>query len=111
MKKRLLFLGPPGAGKGTQAHHIVKKFKLFQVSTGDLLRNEIKKKTHIGKEIEEIPYDAASINEIPKPSTELLTLRVGIKNKLDSDNNANLKFSFIVFKKTTSLSKDNSFDS
>ena len=50
----VIIFGPPGAGKGTQAHHIVKKFKLFQVSTGDLLRNEIKKKTDIGKEIEEI---------------------------------------------------------
>jgi len=39
----VIIFGPPGAGKGTQAHHIVKKFKLFQVSTGDLLRNEIKK--------------------------------------------------------------------
>ena len=50
----VIIFGPPGAGKGTQAHHIVKKFKLFQVSTGDLLRNEIKKKSVIGKEIEEI---------------------------------------------------------
>ena len=44
--------GPPGAGKGTQAQNISKKFNLHQVSTGDLLRNEIKNKTKIGKEIE-----------------------------------------------------------
>ena len=50
----VIIFGPPGAGKGTQSQHIVKKFKLFQVSTGDLLRNEIKKKSDIGKEIEEI---------------------------------------------------------
>ena len=50
----VIIFGPPGAGKGTQSQNIVKKFKLFQVSTGDLLRNEIKKKTEIGKEIEEI---------------------------------------------------------
>ena len=50
----VIIFGPPGAGKGTQAHNIVKKFNLYQVSTGDLLRNEIKKKSEIGKEIEEI---------------------------------------------------------
>ena len=50
----VIIFGPPGAGKGTQSQYIVKKFKLFQVSTGDLLRTEIKNKTDIGKEIEEI---------------------------------------------------------
>ena len=50
----VIIFGPPGAGKGTQSQHIVKKFKLFQVSTGDLLRTEIKNKSDIGKEIEEI---------------------------------------------------------
>ena len=47
-------LGSPGAGKGTQAQNIVNKFNLIQISTGDLLRNEIKNKTDIGKEIEKI---------------------------------------------------------
>ena len=50
----VIIFGPPGAGKGTQSQNIVKKFNLFQISTGDLLRNEIKNKTEIGKEIEEI---------------------------------------------------------
>ena len=50
----VVIFGPPGAGKGTQAQHIAKKFNLLQVSTGDLLRTEIKNKTEIGKEIEEI---------------------------------------------------------
>ena len=50
----VVIFGPPGAGKGTQAQNIVKKFSLHQVSTGDLLRNEIKNKSEIGKEIEEI---------------------------------------------------------
>ena len=50
----VVIFGPPGAGKGTQAQNIVKKFNLHQVSTGDLLRIEIKNKSKIGKEIEEI---------------------------------------------------------
>ena len=50
----VIIFGPPGAGKGTQAQKIVKKFNLHQVSTGDILRSEIKKKSEIGKEIEEI---------------------------------------------------------
>ena len=50
----VIIFGPPGAGKGTQAQNIVKKFNLHQVSTGDLLRTEIKNKSKIGKEIEEI---------------------------------------------------------
>ena len=50
----VIIFGPPGAGKGTQAKNIVKKFNLHQVSTGDLLRTEIINKSEIGKEIEEI---------------------------------------------------------
>ena len=50
----VVIFGPPGAGKGTQAQNIVKKFNLHQISTGDLLRTEIKNKSEIGKEIEEI---------------------------------------------------------
>ena len=50
----VVIFGPPGAGKGTQAHNIVKKYNLYQVSTGDLLRNEVKNKTDIGKVIENI---------------------------------------------------------
>ena len=41
----IIIFGPPGAGKGTQAQNIVNNFNLHQVSTGDLLRIEIKKKT------------------------------------------------------------------
>ena len=50
----IILFGPPGAGKGTQAQSMFKKHNYFQLSTGDLLRNEIKKKTDLGKEIEGI---------------------------------------------------------
>ncbi len=50
----LIIFGPPGAGKGTQSKFIVEKFKLFQLSTGEFLRNEIKKNTEIGKQIASI---------------------------------------------------------
>ena len=50
----LILFGPPGAGKGTQAQFIVKKHNYFQLSTGDLLRNEVKQKTKLGVEIEKL---------------------------------------------------------
>ena len=50
----LIIFGPPGAGKGTQSNNIVNDFDLKQVSTGDLLRNEIKLQTDLGKKIESI---------------------------------------------------------
>ena len=50
----LVIFGPPGAGKGTQSDFIVKKFKLFQLSTGELLRSEIKNKSELGINISSI---------------------------------------------------------
>ena len=47
----IILFGPPGAGKGTQSKYIVKKIKGYQVSTGDILRNEITRNTIIGKRI------------------------------------------------------------
>ena len=50
----IVIFGPPGAGKGTQSKFIVNKYNLYQLSTGDLLRNEIKNKTELGSEISSI---------------------------------------------------------
>ena len=50
----VILFGPPGAGKGTQAQFIVKKHNYFQLSTGNLLRDEVKLKTPLGVEIENL---------------------------------------------------------
>jgi adenylate kinase len=50
----IVIFGPPGAGKGTQSSLIVKKFKLHQLSTGELLRREIENKTNLGVQISSI---------------------------------------------------------
>ena len=54
MKNKIVLLGPPGCGKGTQSKLLVKNKDFFQLSTGDLLRNEAKKKTNLGREIETV---------------------------------------------------------
>ena len=51
---KILFLGAPGCGKGTQSKKIIKKYNIPQISTGDLLREEIKSGSEIGEEIKNI---------------------------------------------------------
>ena len=59
----IIIFGPPGAGKGTQAKYLVKKINGFQISTGDLLRDEIKKDSEIGKMIINDMNDGKFVND------------------------------------------------
>ena len=49
----LILFGPPGSGKGTQAANLIEKYGLLHISTGDLFRSEIGKKTHLGIKAQE----------------------------------------------------------
>ena len=50
----VILFGAPGAGKGTQAEFLIEKFNLTQISTGDMLREAVKRKTGLGKKVETI---------------------------------------------------------
>ena len=56
----VIFLGPPGAGKGTQAAHIVERYAIPQLSTGDMLRAAVAAKTPVGLQAKEI-MDAGNL--------------------------------------------------
>jgi adenylate kinase len=59
----IILFGPPGAGKGTQAQFIVKKHNYFQLSTGNLLRNEVKLNTSLGSKIEQLISDGNFVSD------------------------------------------------
>ncbi|KAF5358381.1 hypothetical protein D9756_001521 [Leucocoprinus leucothites] len=78
---RLIVFGKPGAGKGTLAQRLMKKYDLVSVSTGDLLRKHIAERTDIGREAEEI---VARGGLMP----DEIVLKV-VTNELDSLRNKN----------------------
>ena len=78
MKKHLLFLGAPGAGKGTQAELLSQTNSYLHLSTGELLRKEIEMNTKLGREVKDI------INKGKLVSDELV-LKI-VKQNLDKDN-------------------------
>ena len=59
----IILFGPPGAGKGTQAKYLVKKLNSFQISTGDMLRDEIQKNSKIGQMIINDMNDGKFVND------------------------------------------------
>tara|TARA_Y100001978_G_C23458419_1_gene321155 strand:+ start:30 stop:578 length:549 start_codon:yes stop_codon:yes gene_type:complete len=63
MKKYLLFLGPPGAGKGTQASIISDTFSYLHLSTGALLRNEVDLNTNLGRKVETVINSGKLVND------------------------------------------------
>ena len=82
----IILFGPPGAGKGTQARHLEKKISGFQISTGDLLRDEIKKETDIGKMIINDMNDGKFVSDqIINKLIKILIFDPDKKNKLIFD--------------------------
>ena len=82
----IVIFGPPGAGKGTQSKFIVKKFNLFQLSTGEILRNEIEKKTELGNEISSIINSGKLVSDnIVSNLIEKYVSNEKFKNKLIFD--------------------------
>tara|TARA_Y100001970_G_scaffold272325_1_gene368900 strand:+ start:341 stop:907 length:567 start_codon:yes stop_codon:yes gene_type:complete len=59
----IIIFGPPGAGKGTQSNFIVKKFNMFQLSTGEFLRKEMSKNTLVGKKISSVINSGALVSD------------------------------------------------
>ena len=88
----IVIFGPPGAGKGTQSNFIVEKFKLHQLSTGELLRKEIKDSTQLKEE--------HTIKEIISKNEFLVTLNENgqsftskqLATKLLNSHNQNITF-------------------
>ncbi|MFH1158957.1 MAG: adenylate kinase [Pseudomonadota bacterium] len=51
---RIILLGPPGAGKGTQARVLTEKYGIAQIATGDIFRENVREGTHLGRQVEAI---------------------------------------------------------
>ena len=82
----IIIFGPPGAGKGTQSDFIVKNFELFKLSTGDLLREEISKKTSLGLKITSIVNSGSLVSdEIINSLIENVVSNENYRNKIIFD--------------------------
>ena len=93
----IIIFGPPGAGKGTQAKFIVNKYNLYQLSTGELLREEIKNKTELGSQISSI------INSGELVSDKIVS---NLIEKFISNDNYKNKIIFDGYPRTLSQAKN-----
>ena len=110
----IILFGPPGAGKGTQAKYLVKKFNCFQISTGEMLRREIQNNSEIGKKIVDNMNEGKFVNdEIVNKIIKEIVFDLQKKDKLIFDgyprsisqaknldillNNSNQKIDYIFF--------------
>lgn len=74
---KLLILGAPGAGKGTQAKFLCEKYNILHISTGDLLRAEVREKTELGLEIKAVMERGDLVSD--ELTTKLLTKKLNSK--------------------------------
>ena len=82
----IVIFGPPGAGKGTQSQFIVKKYNIYQLSTGNLLRNEIKNQTELGSKIASIMNSGELVSDkIVSDLIEKFISNKDYKNKIIFD--------------------------
>jgi len=95
---KIVLLGPPGVGKGTLADHLKEKYKLAHISTGDMLREEIKKGTELGLEIKSLMEKGALVSD------ELVT-RI-VKQKIEHGLDLNKGFMFDGFPRTVNQAQD-----
>src|ERR1035438_9224240 len=92
----IVLFGPPGAGKGTQSDLIIKKYQLVHLSTGDILRSEVKEGTALGMEAKKL-MDAGDL----VPDEIVIGM---ISSKLDANKEAK-GFIFDGFPRTTAQAK------
>jgi adenylate kinase len=92
----LVLFGPPGAGKGTQAVKLLEKYQLVHLSTGDILRSELKGQTELGKEAKKYMDKGELV-----PDQVVISM---IEGKIDSNSKAN-GFIFDGFPRTTAQAK------
>jgi len=78
---RLLLIGPPGGGKGTQAKYLVKYFSIPQISTGDMLRENVQNETSLGEKAQKFMIDGKLV-----PDSVILDM---MKKRLDEEDCGN----------------------
>ena len=82
----LILFGPPGAGKGTQAKLLIDHFNIVQISTGDMLRDEVKSESDLGKDVKSIMEKGDLISdEIIMLMIEKRIQKIGLQGKTRFD--------------------------